>query len=215
MGWGVVPWSTEMPHLSTPTPSPPHKGPTRGGEESAATSSLNLAPMLPTLPCARGTVGRGVRGLAAGDSWCEAAVNSTTEIRRTLSSRPLTGVSSKRSWPAKMAVRLTAMEGTHAKQSGVSHGVYRSRHGRPSWRDRDASARPASAGGAAPRADRPARYGDAEGPVRAVANGVQDLGQMGAARAGVQGHHEPHHPGEGRERHEAGTRRHRGVACAR
>src|SRR6266446_5720725 len=41
MGWGVVPWSTEVPHLPTPTPDPSPQG---GGEESEATSSPNLAP---------------------------------------------------------------------------------------------------------------------------------------------------------------------------
>jgi hypothetical protein len=65
MGWGVVPWRTEVPHLTTPTPDPspqsksavadfdcfikwPKPAYTRfrlGGEESAAASNLNPAPI--------------------------------------------------------------------------------------------------------------------------------------------------------------------------
>jgi len=46
MGWGVVPWGTEVPHLPTPTPDPSPQG---GGEEHEATSNLNLAPRSATL----------------------------------------------------------------------------------------------------------------------------------------------------------------------
>jgi hypothetical protein len=49
MGWGVVPRGTVMPLGSTPTPDPSPQG---GGEEFAAASSLNPAPMW-------GSVGRG------------------------------------------------------------------------------------------------------------------------------------------------------------
>jgi tetraacyldisaccharide 4'-kinase len=39
-GWGGAPWGTDVPHLPIPTPSP--QG---GGQEFAASSTLNLAPM--------------------------------------------------------------------------------------------------------------------------------------------------------------------------
>src|SRR5713101_3997231 len=51
MGWGVVPWGTDVPHFSTPTPDPSPQG---GAEEFAAPLQLNLAPMR-----------AGVRGRAA------------------------------------------------------------------------------------------------------------------------------------------------------
>jgi hypothetical protein len=39
MGWGVVPWGTEVPDRSTPTPDPSAQG---GGEELAAPSRANF-----------------------------------------------------------------------------------------------------------------------------------------------------------------------------
>src|SRR5712671_7970929 len=51
MGWGVVPWGTGVQTSSTPTPDPSPQG---GGEEFAAPSSLNLAPM-------KGSGGTGAR----------------------------------------------------------------------------------------------------------------------------------------------------------
>jgi acyl-CoA thioesterase-1 len=41
LGWGVVPWGTEVPHRTTPTPNPSPQG---GGEEIAAPSRLSFAP---------------------------------------------------------------------------------------------------------------------------------------------------------------------------
>jgi hypothetical protein len=46
MGWGVVPWGTAVPRGSTPTPDPSPQG---GGEETVATSNLNLTLMGATL----------------------------------------------------------------------------------------------------------------------------------------------------------------------
>ena len=40
LGWGGVPWGTEVPHLTTPTPDPSPQG---GGEEYAAPLQTNLA----------------------------------------------------------------------------------------------------------------------------------------------------------------------------
>ncbi len=54
MGWGVVPLSTEVPHLPTPTPDPSPQG---GGEASAATSNLNL-PCMPFMRSVAGNSGR-------------------------------------------------------------------------------------------------------------------------------------------------------------
>jgi hypothetical protein len=40
LGGGVVPWGTELPHLTTPTPDPSPQG---GGEKFAAPSCFKLA----------------------------------------------------------------------------------------------------------------------------------------------------------------------------
>jgi hypothetical protein len=45
MGWGVVRWGIEVPHLPTPTRAPSPQG---GGEEPTATSNLNSAPIAVT-----------------------------------------------------------------------------------------------------------------------------------------------------------------------
>ena len=53
-GWGVAPWGTVVSLGSTPTQEGrPLPSPQGGGEQSAATSNLNLAPMGATLVVAR------------------------------------------------------------------------------------------------------------------------------------------------------------------
>jgi len=78
----------------------------------------------------------------------------------------------------------------------------------------------ASAGQAGPAAQEPAPIAPMDTAVlraqyEQVADTVQDVGQVGPDRTGVQGHDEPHHAGEGRERDEACERRDRGVARPR
>src|SRR6516165_9723834 len=64
-GWGVVPWGTVVSLGSTPTQEGrPLPSPQGGGEQSAATSNLNLAPMR-VAPTAGNLEGRRLRALPA------------------------------------------------------------------------------------------------------------------------------------------------------
>src|SRR3954470_5683196 len=83
-----------------------------------------------------------------------------------------------RSWPeciTRVANSLECSGGKYAKTFGIMAHVLWPCRGRPDWRDRYTNAGPACAG----CTDRSTRDGGAARPVRAVADGIQDLGQMG------------------------------------